>query len=32
MNLFTKHKLTDIGNKIMLTKEERGEDKLGIWD
>jgi len=33
MNLFTKQKHTNIGNKLMVTKEERGwQDKLGVWD
>ena len=24
--------LTDIENKLMVTKGERGRDKLGVWD
>ena len=35
MNLFTnRNKLTDIENKLMVTKGERrrGRDKLGVWD
>ena len=33
MNLFTKQNYTDIENKFMVTKVERGErDKLGVWD
>jgi len=24
--------LTDIENKLMVTKEEVGRDKLGVWD
>ena len=32
MNLFTKHRPTDIENKFMVTKGEGGRDKLGGWD
>ena len=33
MNLLTKHRLTDIENKLMVTKgERRGRNKLGVWD
>ena len=33
MNLFTKQKLTETENKLMVTKGEREErDNLGIWD
>lgn len=33
MNLFTKQiRLTDIGNKLMVTKGEWGRDQLGVWD
>ena len=34
MNVFTKHRVTDVGNKLTVTKEEKGGggDKLGAWD
>ena len=31
MNLFTKQRVTNIEDKLMVTKEEEG-DKLGAWD
>ena len=32
MNLFTKQRLTDIEDKCMITKGEKGRDKLGILE
>ena len=34
MNLWNRSRLTDIENKLMVTKGERGwgRDKLGVWD
>ena len=34
INLFTKQKLTDLGNELMVTMGEgwRERDRLGIWD
>ena len=33
MNLQNRNRLTDIENKLMVTKRERmGRDKLGVWD
>ena len=33
MNLHTKrNRLTDIENKLTVTKGERGKNKLGVWD
>ena len=32
MNLQNRNKITDIEGKLMVTKEEGGEDKLGDWD
>ena len=33
MNLYTKHKHTDLGNILIVTKEERRwQDKLGVCD
>ena len=33
-HLQNRNQLTDIENKLMVTKEERGweRDKLGVWD
>ena len=31
MNLQNRNKLTEIENKLMVTKKERG-DKLRVWD
>ena len=32
MNLSTKQRLTDMENKLMVTKGKRGRDKIGVWD
>ena len=35
MNLFIKHRLTDIENKFAVTRGQLcvgGRDKLGVWD
>ena len=32
MNLFPKQRLTDIENKLQVTKGVGGGDKLGVWD
>ena len=36
MNLFTKQKLTDLENKLMVTKGKKSKgkkrDKLGFWE
>ena len=33
MNLQNRNRLTDIENKLMVTKGEReGKDKCGVWD
>ena len=32
MNLRIRNRLTDIEDKLLVIKGERGRDKLGIWD
>jgi len=27
-----RNRITDIENKLIVTKGERGRDKLGVWD